>query len=144
QILEEMLYFCILDFCGSWDNHLSLVEFAYNNSYEASLGMVLYEVLYGRLCRSLLCWTDIEDRVILGLELIQETTGKISKIQERLKVIQSHQKSYADPKKYEVEFKVSDQVFLKVMPRRRITRFRLKAKLALGYTGSFEITAEIG
>ena len=87
QILEDMLRSCILDFGGSWDDHLSLVEFAYNNSYQTSLGMAPYEVLYGRPCRSPLCWVDVEERVTLGPELVQETTEKINKIRERLKVV---------------------------------------------------------
>ena len=52
QVVEDMLRACMLDFKGNWSNHLSLVEFAYNNSYQASIGMAPYEALYGRPCRS--------------------------------------------------------------------------------------------
>ena len=130
QILEDMLRACILDFGGSWDDHLSLVEFAYNNSYQISLGMAPYEVLYGRPCRSPLCWADAEERVTLGPELVQETTEKVNKIRERLKIVQSRQKSYADPTRREVEFDVGDRIFLKVSPMRGVTRFGVKGKLA--------------
>ena len=135
---------CILVFDRSWDNHLSLVEFAYNNSYQTSLGMAPYEVLDGRPCRSPLCWADAEERVTLGPELVQETTEKINKIRERLKIVQSRQKSYADPTRREVEFDVGDRVFLKVSPMRGVTRFGVKGKLAPRYIGPFEITNRIG
>ena len=57
QVLEDMLQACILYLKGSWEDHLPLVEFAYNNSYQASIQMAPYEALYGRPCRSLICWT---------------------------------------------------------------------------------------
>ena len=62
QILEDMLRACMLDFKGSWEDHLYMVEFAYKNSYQASIKMVPFEALYGRKCRSPLCWDDIGDR----------------------------------------------------------------------------------
>lgn len=74
QILEDMLRVCALDFGGIWGEHLPLVEFAYNNSYQASIGMAPYEALYGRPCRSPLCWAENEDVIALGPELVQETT----------------------------------------------------------------------
>ncbi|PON33887.1 Ribonuclease H-like domain containing protein, partial [Parasponia andersonii] len=143
QILEDMLRCCMLDFGGNWDDHLPLVEFAYNNSYQTSVGMTPYEVLYGRPCRSPLCWAP-EEHVTLGYELIEETTEKIKDIQERLKEIQSRQKSYADPKRREVEFDTSDSVFLKVTPRRGVTRIGVKSRLVLRYIGLFEIIERIG
>ena len=57
QVLEDMLRACVLDLKGSWEEHLPLVEFAYNNSYQESKHMAPYEVLYGSLCRSSVCWT---------------------------------------------------------------------------------------
>ena len=59
QVLEDMLRACVLDHKGSWEEHLPLVEFAYNNSYQASIRMAPYEALYGRPCRSPLCWTEV-------------------------------------------------------------------------------------
>ena len=105
--------------------------------------MAPYEALYVRPCRLPLCWADGEERVTLGPEMIQETTEKIRMTRERLKVIQSHQKSYADPKRYEVEFEEGDCVFLKVTPRRGITRFGVKVKLAPGYFRPFEILKKV-
>ncbi|KAJ9135077.1 hypothetical protein P3X46_032296, partial [Hevea brasiliensis] len=59
QILEDMLRACVIEFEGSWDTHLPLIEFAYNNSYQSSIGMPPYEALYGRKCRTPLCWDDV-------------------------------------------------------------------------------------
>ncbi|KAL4195087.1 hypothetical protein AMTRI_Chr05g62760 [Amborella trichopoda] len=59
QTLEDMLRACVIDFTGSWDEHLPLIEFAYNNSFQASIQMAPYEVLYGRKCRSPICWDEI-------------------------------------------------------------------------------------
>ena len=144
QTLEDMLRSCILDFGGSWGEHLSLVEFTYNNSYQASIGMAPYEALYGRPCRSPLCWAEPDERVTIGPQIIASTTEKIRGIQERLKVVQSRQKSYADLHRREVEFDVGDYVFLKVTPMRGVTRFGVKGKLAPRYVGPFEVIERIG
>uniref|UniRef100_A0A2N9H2J6 Integrase catalytic domain-containing protein n=1 Tax=Fagus sylvatica TaxID=28930 RepID=A0A2N9H2J6_FAGSY len=89
QILEDMLRACAIDFRGSWEEHLPLVEFAYNNSYQASIQMAPYEALYGRKCRSPICWDDIGERKILGPEIVQHTVDKIQLIRERLRSAQS-------------------------------------------------------
>ena len=73
-----------LDFGGSWSEHLLLVEFFYNNSYQDRIGMDPYEALYGRPCRSPLCWTELGERFALGPELIQESTDKVRIIRDRL------------------------------------------------------------
>ena len=82
QILEDMLRTCILNMKSSWDEHLPLIEFAYNNSYQASIGMAPYEALYGRRCRSPIHWDDVGERRILGPELIQQAVEKIQLIKE--------------------------------------------------------------
>ena len=91
-----MLRACVLDFKGSWIDHLTLVEFTYNNSYQASIGMEPYEALYGRRCRSPICWDEVGEQKILGPEIVQRNCEKIELIQERLRVDQSRQKSYVD------------------------------------------------
>ena len=96
QVMEDMLRACVLDFKGNWSNHLSLVEFAYNNSYQASIGMAPYEALYGRPCRSPTCWLKEGESSLFGPEIVQETTKKIQLIRERLRTTQSRQKSYVD------------------------------------------------
>ncbi|GJT11597.1 putative reverse transcriptase domain-containing protein [Tanacetum coccineum] len=77
QTLEDMLRACAIDFGKGWVNHLPLVEFSYNNSYHASIKAAPFEALYGRKCRSPVCWTEVGEAQILGPELIQETTEKI-------------------------------------------------------------------
>ena len=71
---------------------IPLVEFAYNNSYHSSLGIAPYEALYGRKCRTPLCWDEEGERQITGLELVQETADKVKVIQEKLRVAQDRQK----------------------------------------------------
>ena len=68
-----MLKACVLNFQGSWDEHLPLVEFAYNNNFHSSIGMSLYEALYGRPCRLPIYWEEIGDRALLGLEIVKQT-----------------------------------------------------------------------
>ena len=85
QTLEDMLRACVMEFKGSWDQHLSLMEFAYNNSYHASLGMAPYEALYGRKCRTPICWDEAGERKLLGPEIVQMTTDKVEMIRSRLK-----------------------------------------------------------
>ena len=80
QVLEHMLRACILDHKGSWEEHLPLVEFAYNNSYQASIQMAPYEALYGRPCRSPICWTEVGKSSITGSYLIRDTSEKVSLI----------------------------------------------------------------
>ncbi|KAD3640682.1 hypothetical protein E3N88_29905 [Mikania micrantha] len=144
QTLEDMLRTCILDFGGSWDTHLPLIEFSYNNSYHSSIGCAPFEALYGRKCWSPICWTEVGDNRITGPELIQETTDKIAQIQQRLQATRSRQKSYADKRRKPLEFDVGDRVMLKVSPWKGVVRFGAKGKLAPRYVGPFEITQRIG
>ena len=71
QTLEDMLRACVIEFTGSWDDHLALIEFAYNNSYQASVGMAPYEALYGRPYRTPLCWSEIGEQQMIGPEIVQ-------------------------------------------------------------------------
>ena len=96
QVLEDMLRACVLDHKGNWEEHLPLVEFAYNNSYQASIQMAPYEALYGRPCRSPICWTVMGESSISGPDLIRDTSEKVSLIRQRLLMDQSWQKSYAN------------------------------------------------
>ena len=92
-----------MDFSGQWDSHLPLIGFAYNNSYHASIEMVPYEALYGRKCRSPLCW-EVGERQLIGPKLVEITLEKVSIIQHRLKIVFSRHKSYTDPKRKDVLF----------------------------------------
>ena len=84
QILKDMLRACVLDLKGSWEEHFPLVEFSYNNSYQASIQMTPYEALYGRPCRSLVCWTEVGERPSTGPDLVRDISNKVDLIQKRL------------------------------------------------------------
>ncbi|GKE91549.1 putative reverse transcriptase domain-containing protein [Tanacetum coccineum] len=109
QTLEDMLRACVMDFGGSWDTHLPLVEFSYNNSYHKSIKCTPFKALYGRKCRSSVIWAEVGESQLTGPEIMQETTEKIVQIKERLKTTRSRQKSYADKRRKPLEFKVEDR-----------------------------------
>ena len=132
-----------MNFGSQWDLHLSLIKFAYNNSYHASIEMAPYEALYGRKCRSPLCW-EVGERQLTGPELVQITSEKVPIIQQRLRIAFSRQKSYADPRRKDVSFLAGDMVFLKVSPIRGVMRFGKKGKLAPRYIGPFVIRSRVG
>ena len=144
QTIEDMLRVCALDFEGSWDEHLPLVEFSYNNSYHASIGMPPYEALYGRKCRSPICWNEVGERKILGPELIQQTKETVELIQKRLITAQDRQRKYADPTRKNVDFEVGEPVLLKVSPWKGLTRFGKRGKLSPRFVGPFEILRRVG
>ena len=77
QVLEDMLRGCVLDFFGSWDRYIAFMEFAYNNSCQSSIGMTLYEALYNKKCRTPLCWTDLNEHKVIGLDIVKETKEKV-------------------------------------------------------------------
>ena len=142
-MFEDMLRACVLDHKGSWEEHFPLVEFAYNNSYQASIHMAPYEALYGRPCRSPICWTEVGESSITGPDLIRDTSENVSLIRQRLLTAQSWQKSYANLRRRPSEFKVGDHVFLKVMPERGVVRFDKRGKLSPRFIGPFEILERI-
>ena len=76
----------MIDYEGSWDRHIPLVEFVYNNSFQSSIRMAPYEALYGGKCRTPLCWMTLSEKKVIGPDLIQETEEKVKMIRERLKV----------------------------------------------------------
>ncbi|KAL0560422.1 hypothetical protein IC582_000827 [Cucumis melo] len=144
QVLEDMLRACALEFPGSWDSHLHLMEFAYNNSYQATIGMAPFEALYGKCCRSPVCWGEVGEQRLMGPELVQSTNEAIQKIRSRMHTAQSRQKSYADVRRKDLEFEVGDKVFLKVAPMRGVVRFERRGKLSPRFVGPFEILEQIG
>ncbi|GJY76013.1 putative reverse transcriptase domain-containing protein [Tanacetum coccineum] len=115
QTLEDMLRACVIYFGGSWDVHLPLAEFSYNNNYHTSIRCASFEALYGRKCRSPVLWAEIEEGSLNGPELVQETTDKVVVVKEKLKEARDHQKSYADNRRKPLEFEVGDRVMLKVI-----------------------------
>ncbi|GKA08259.1 putative reverse transcriptase domain-containing protein [Tanacetum coccineum] len=114
QTLKDMLHACVIDFGSSWDRHLPLVEFSYNNSYHTSIKAAPYEALYGRKCRSPVCWSEVRDSQLTGPELICETTEKIIQIKNCLLTAHSRQKSYADRRTKPLEFEVGDMILARV------------------------------
>ncbi|KAL0546694.1 hypothetical protein IC582_016606 [Cucumis melo] len=144
QVLEDMLRACALEFPGSWDSHLHLMEFAYNNSYQATIGMAPFEALYGRCCRSPVCWGEVGEQRLMGPELVQSTNEAIQKIRSRMHTAQSRQKSYADVRRKDLEFEIGDKVFLKVAPMKGVMRFERRGKLSPRFVGPFEILERIG
>ena len=100
-----MLRACFIDFKGNWDKHLPSVEFAYNNSFHSSISMAPYEALYGRSCRSPIGWFEVGEPSLLVLEFIYKTLEKVHIIRNQLQTAYSRQKSYADHKRRDFEFK---------------------------------------
>ncbi|KAD2805096.1 hypothetical protein E3N88_38473 [Mikania micrantha] len=103
-----------------------------------------FGALYGRKCKSPVCWSEVGENRIIGPELIQETTDKISLIQERIKAARDRQKSYADNRRRPLEFQIGDRVMLKVSPWKGIFRFGKRGKLSPWFVGPFKILERIG
>ena len=144
QILEDMLRSCAIDYERSWDRHIPLVEFVYNNSFQSSIGMAPYEALYGRKCRTPLCWTELSERKVIGPDLIRETEEKVKIIREKLKVATDRQKSYTDMKRKDIRYEVGEKVFLKVSPWKKVMRFGKKGKLSPRFIGPYEVIEKVG
>nr|GEY47881.1 reverse transcriptase domain-containing protein [Tanacetum cinerariifolium] len=144
QTLEDMLQACVIDFGSSWDKHMPLVEFSYNNSYHASIKAAPFEALYRRKCRSPVCWSEVWESQLTGSEMVRETTKKIVQIKNRLLTARSRQKSYADLKRRLTKFEVCDKVMLKVSPWRAVIRFGKHRKLSPRFIGPFKVIKRIG
>ncbi|XP_062093484.1 uncharacterized protein LOC133799486 [Humulus lupulus] len=120
------------------------MEFAYNNSYQTTIAMALYEMLYGKKCHSPLYWDEIGERRLAGPELVVEAIGAIERIRKHMLIAQSRQQSYANAKRWDIEFEVGHKVFWKVSPTKGVKRFGKKEKLSPRYVGPFEIIERIG
>ncbi|KAK2450171.1 hypothetical protein QL285_009303 [Trifolium repens] len=144
QSLEDLLRACVLDDRGSWDDVLPLIEFTYNNSFHASIGMTPYEALYGRRCQTPLCWYQDGESMLVGPEMVQQTTDKVRKIRAMMKVAQDRQKSYADRRRRPLEFEEGDHVFLRVTPTTGVGRALKAKKLTPKFIGPYQILERIG
>ncbi|GJW06063.1 putative reverse transcriptase domain-containing protein [Tanacetum coccineum] len=144
QTLEDMLRACILDFGGSWDVHLPLVEFSYNNNCHSSVRCAPFEALYFRKCRLPILWAKVREGQLIGTEIVQETIGKISQIKDRLKPTRDRQNSYADKRRKPLEISVGEHVLLKYRLKKGVNALEKKGKLAPRFVGPFEITKRIG
>nr|GEV85716.1 putative reverse transcriptase domain, ribonuclease H-like domain, aspartic peptidase domain protein [Tanacetum cinerariifolium] len=123
QTLKDMLRACVIDFGKGWKRNLPLVEFSYNNSYNASIKAAPFEALYGRKCRSPACWAEVRDVQLTGTEIISETTEKTVQIRQRLQAARDRQRSYANVRRKPLEFQVKDRIMLKASPRKGVIRF---------------------
>ncbi|KAK1693641.1 hypothetical protein QYE76_010338 [Lolium multiflorum] len=121
-----------------------VLEFSYNNSYQASLQMAPFEALYGRKCRTPLNWSEVGESQVFGPDVLREAEEKVHKIREYLKTAQSRQKSYADKRRREMTFEIGDFVYLKVSPLKGMQRFQVKGKLAPRYVGPFKVLSRRG
>jgi hypothetical protein len=139
-----MLRACIIHFDKSSDKCLTLAEFSYNNSYQASLKMAPFEALYGRRCCTPLNWSQVGERKFFGPNLVKETEERVEVIKENLKAAQMRQKSYHDKGKAVREYQVGEKVYLRVLPTKGVQRFGVKGKLAPRYIGPYEITEICG
>ncbi|GKC60352.1 putative reverse transcriptase domain-containing protein [Tanacetum coccineum] len=143
QTLEDMLRACVLDFGKNWDRHLPLVEFSYNNSYHTSIKAAPFEALYGRKCRSPVCWAEVGDAQLTGPAIIHETTEKIVQIKSRIQAARDRQKSYANIRHKPMVFQVGDKVMLKVSPWKGVVHFGKRGKLNPRYVGPFRVIERV-
>ncbi|GKC98599.1 putative nucleotidyltransferase, ribonuclease H, partial [Tanacetum coccineum] len=128
QTLEDMLRSCALEWARNWDDYICLVEFAYNNSWHASIKCAPFEMLYGRKCRAPICWDQVGERILEGPEMIEVTNEKVAV-----------RRVPADRHRRALEFQPGEHVFLKVLPTSGVRRFGIKGKLSPRFIGPFEI-----
>ncbi|GJW49025.1 putative reverse transcriptase domain-containing protein [Tanacetum coccineum] len=143
QTPEDMLHACVIDFGNGWVKHFPIVKFSYNNSYHTSIKAAPFEALYGRKCRSPVCWTEVGQVQLTGSKIVQETTKKVIQIKQRMQAGHDQKKNYADLKRKLMEFQVTDRVMLEVSPWKWVIRFGKRGKLYPRYVGPFKVLEEI-
>ncbi|PON98134.1 Ribonuclease H-like domain containing protein, partial [Trema orientale] len=139
-----MLRACVMDFQGSWNHYLPLIEFSYNNSFQATIGVAPYEMLYGKKCRSPVHWDEVGERCYLGPDIVKNTAEAVEKIRKHMTAAQSRQKFYADLERRPLHFSVGDKVYLKVALMKGVMRFGKKGKLSPRFIGPYEIIEKVG
>jgi hypothetical protein len=123
---------------------LSYAEFSYNNSYQESLKMVPFKMLYGWRCQTSLFWSETRERKVFGPDILQEAEKQVHMVRENLPITQSRQKKYANHRRRELSFEVVDFVHLKVSPMRGLRYFKVRGKLAPRFVGPFKILEKRG
>ncbi|KAI3797402.1 hypothetical protein L1987_32659 [Smallanthus sonchifolius] len=116
----------------------------FTSSYHSTIGMPPFEMLYGRRCRTPVCWGEIGQKDFASLEVVKATSEKFDQIKARMKAAKDRQKSYADKRRMDLEFQIGDMVLLKVSPWKGIIRFRKRGKLSPRFIGPFKILARVG
>ena len=134
----------MLDHLSSCDEVLPLIEFTYKNNFHASIGMTPYEALYGRKCRTPLCWYQDGKAVLVGPELLKQTTEKVRMVRDRMQASQSRQKTYADRRRRPLEFAAGDHVFLRVTRTTGVRMVLRSRKLSPKFFGPYQISRRIG
>ncbi|GKB72315.1 putative reverse transcriptase domain-containing protein, partial [Tanacetum coccineum] len=135
---------CVIDFGKGWDRHLPLVEFSYNNSDHTSIKAAPFDALYGRKCRSPICWAEVGDAHLTGPKIVHETTEKIIQIKKHIQVARDRRNSYTDRRRMPLEFEVGYKVMLKVSPWKGVICFGKRGKLNPRYIRPFKILAKMG
>jgi hypothetical protein len=134
-----MLRACALQYGRSWDKSLHYAEFSYNNSYQESLKIAPFEMLYGQRCQIPLFWNETVEWKVFGPNILQEAEKQVRMVRENPWVAQSRQKSYVDHWRRELSFEVGYFVYLKVSPMRGLRRFKVQGKLAPRFIGPLKI-----
>jgi hypothetical protein len=139
-----MLRARVMNYRDSWDKCFPLAEFSYNNNYQESLKMALFEALYGHRCRTPLNWVEPGERMTFGPNLVIEAEEIVHHIQSNLKDAKSCQEHYTNKRLSPLTFTVGDHVYLHVLPMRGVKRFGIEGKLAPRYIGPFSILDKLG
>lgn len=142
--LEDMLRTCVINFKGNWNVHLTLIELAGNNSYQWITSMAQFEALYGRRFRYPIWWFEVGEFPLLGLEIYYQAIEKVWVIRDRFKMAQSRLRSYSYNSRMELEFEVSDWVYLMISPMKGAIRFGKKGKHCPQYVVPYEILKWFG
>lgn len=143
KTLEDMLRAYGLEFKGNWDQ-LPHNKYGYNNSFHASITMTLFEVFYGRGCKSPMGSFDLSVMELIGSNFVLEAMEKVKTIREKLKTAQSHQNSYSDVRRRDLKFNANDWFYLKVSPIKGVVQFGKKVKLSPKYVGPYKIVRRVG
>src|SRR3954468_16540568 len=139
-----MLRACVISFGKNWEKSLPFAEFAYNNSFQSSLNMAPFELLYGRQCRTPLNWSETGERQFFGPDMIKEAEEQVRIVRDQLKAAQSRQKSYYDRHHRQESYNLDKKAYLRVNPLKRTQRFVIKGKLSPRYIRPFRILAKRG
>ena len=106
--------------------------------------MAPFEALYGRKCRTPVCWDEVGERILVGTELVQITSEKVKVVRDNLKIARDRQRSYADNRRRDLQFEIGDRIFLKISPWKGVLRFGKRGKLSPRYIGPYKILSKVG